>query len=87
MINEAKNQAVHYLVGAHMAVAGFFLGVSAWQIIGIVLLTALTIETLQFFFADNRKLKLEDRIMDVCLYVIGARLMWMLIEVLTGGTA
>jgi len=86
-INEAKNQTVHYAVGAHMAAAGFFLGLSSWPVTGIVFSTALTIEILQYFFADGRRLKLADRIMDISFYIIGARVMQILIEVLTGGAA
>lgn len=67
IINEAKNQCVHMLVGiqatwavnlhVHFSIASF-----TGIIIGII------VEVFQYFFVDNRELKLADRILDLSFW-------------------
>ena len=63
IINEMKNQCVHLLCGMMLTWAvnlhvHFSIAVFTGFIAGFI------VETLQYFFADDRKLKLPDRILD-----------------------
>jgi len=67
IINEIKNQHVHLFLGLMSA---YF--VNLWLPIYIAVFTGiivgLLVEILQYFFADNRELKLADRILDLSFW-------------------
>ena len=80
MKNEIKNQIVHYTIAMHISIIFWFMGFHYLIVYFSVLLLAVIIELLQYFFVDKRELKLYDRLMDIAFYVIGARIGWLIME-------
>jgi len=71
-LHELKNQAVHYLIGSHVCIyLTITFNLMLIQIILLTLLMVFIIETIQYYFFDNKELKLADRILDLCSYQLG----------------
>ena len=69
-LNELKNQSAHFVIGAAVGrVTKYFFGVAA--AVAVVTAMAVIIEVLQYYFTDNRKLKLPDRVRDIIFYQLG----------------
>ena len=83
-MNEIKNQCVHALIGTYLAVIMVFLGFSLFGTVWMVLFMAIWIESIQYWFFDDRNLNLADRVMDALSYPIAAGIMWHILDIIGG---
>jgi uncharacterized metal-binding protein len=83
-MNEFKNQCVHALIGTYLSVIMFFLGFSLVGTVWMVLFMSIWIESIQYWFFDDRDLNLSDRVMDALSYPIAAGIMWHILDIIGG---
>ena len=78
-LKEIINQFLHTYV-AFMTTGTFLLKthITDYRLLLVGFILGLAVEIYQYFFQDDRELKLYDRILDVSFYIIGSFLMWVL---------
>ena len=68
--NDFKNWLVHLLIGFVISIV-LSSWLVWWLLMIVVFIVSLCIELYQYFFMDNKELKLLDRILDICSYQLG----------------
>ncbi len=79
MNKEFINQCLHVYVS--FMTTGFILcktEITDLKILLIGFFLGLLVEIYQYYFQDNKKLKIKDRILDVSFYVVGSFLLWVI---------